>query len=125
MDQISILFKEYDTLRAEILTRTNNGYQLMTVMAGALAWLLSRPVNRMFFVSLTVVGLLLVLFVAALWRDIHMISARLQELEHDINELAGKELLRWETRWSGGPLGWIWRHPSMAKRNSLTHTSGQ
>jgi len=45
MDPIQILFKEYDTLRSEIITRTNCGYQLLALGAGALAWLASRPLN--------------------------------------------------------------------------------
>ncbi len=113
MDPIQILFKEYDTLRSEIITRTNCGYQLLALGAGALAWLASRPINQMLFVSLGVVLAAMVIFVGIWWRDTYMCSCRVKEIERQINNLAGMELLKWETHWTGGPFAYITRHPGM------------
>jgi hypothetical protein len=45
MDKIDILFKEYDTLRGEIITRGNSRDQLLEfsalILAGLLAWIVS------------------------------------------------------------------------------------
>ena len=118
MEPIQILFKEYDSLRSEIVARTNNGYQLIAVGAGALAWLASRPVNGMLFVSIGIILVALLAFVGAWWRDTYMCSCRVKELEHEINALAGRELLKWETHWTGGPIAFISRYPGMARTNA-------
>jgi len=118
MEPIQILFKEYDTLRGEIVSRTNNGYQLIALGAGALAWLASRPVNGMLFVSIGIILLGMLVFVALWWRDTYMCSCRVKELEGEINALAGQTLLKWETHWTGGPIAFISRYPGMARINN-------
>jgi len=111
MDHIQILFKEYDSLRAEIIARTNVGYQLLGLGAGALAWLLSRPINQVFVFSLVIIGIAMIIFVGVWWRDTYMCSCRIKEIEKEINTLAGAALLKWETGWTGGPFSWITRRP--------------
>lgn len=37
MEKINILLKEYDTLRPEIIARTNNSYQLWAAAAAGVA----------------------------------------------------------------------------------------
>jgi hypothetical protein len=41
-DQIDILLKEYDTLRADILLRSNIVFSILAVAAGILAWFIQR-----------------------------------------------------------------------------------
>jgi hypothetical protein len=111
-DHMQILFKEYDTLPTEIIARTNNGYQLFGIGAatGALiAWLGSHSAD------VTLWGLIAVAFVACaimtrvLVRDTNVIAGRVIEIEAEINLMAGKTLLQWETRSGGAATGWLIR----------------
>jgi O-antigen ligase len=112
MDHIAILFKEYETLRAEIIARLNHSYQILGIGTVALTWILSRPVDRMLFIAL---GALIFAVAAITWkirRDLGRLSARLREVEVHINTLAGERLLGWETTWSSKVTGWFWRKRS-------------
>src|SRR5260221_12421050 len=96
MDHIAILFKEYDTLRTESISRLNHSYQVLGIATVTLTWILSHPIDRMFFISL---GALLAATVGLSWkirRDLGRLSARLRELEIHINALASESLLEWE-----------------------------
>ncbi len=59
--KIEILFKEYDTLRAEIISRTNNMCQLITIGAAwgvaLLAWIGGHRPDRTFWISFSVFAL--------------------------------------------------------------------
>ena len=107
--QIEILFKEYDTLRNEIVARTNNGYQLLTIggvlSAGLIGWLSQHRFDRTLWLVLSIFAVVLLVSAALLVGDIRMLGLRLQELESEINKLAGAELLKWERTWGGGVLG--------------------
>lgn len=102
MDHIQILFKEYDTLRAEILGRANNLFQLLTVAIVAMGWLLSHPQDTALPVALCVSIFAILAFGVLIWRAVHLAARRLRELEREINGLAGKDLLKWETSWGEG-----------------------
>ena len=116
MEHVEVLFKEYDTLRAEIISRTTNAHQLLTIFAGlyvgVFSWLVSRP-GLMTIQGLSVLGGVTVAFVLVLvgvnrWviqLDINRAAARLRELEAEINRLCGAELLKWETHWGGAVTG--------------------
>jgi hypothetical protein len=128
-DQIEILLKEYDTLCAEILVRTTGGYQLivvgailftalLTVMATRSApsssdigrsWL-SLHTRTAFWVCLCVLIAFGCVFSWAFRRDINIIAERLQRIEHQVNGLAGTDLLEWETKWGAKSTGWFPRH---------------
>ena len=112
MDQISILFKEYDALRSEVQARTNHGHQIGAIGAVVLTWLLSRPIAPKFWAILASVS---VVFAVATWmtfRDINKASVRLRELEQGINFLAGAPLLQWESYWGSATRGYFtWGAP--------------
>jgi hypothetical protein len=99
--RIEILFKEYDALRTEIIARTGNIYQLVSIggglLAGLLAWhhLLKSDLALWLLLLLVVPGILA--FVLTLV-DLNRASGRLQELEQEINEMAGADLLKCEKR---------------------------
>ncbi len=118
MDQeLEILFKEYDTLLNEIITRTNNGYQLFAVSgglaAGLIGWFSQHRFDRTFWLLLLVFSFVILVSAGLLIADLRRASLRLQELESQINELAGMELLKWERSWGrGSPGGLIFRRRS-------------
>ena len=111
MDQrLQILFKEYDALRAEILVRINNMFQILgvagTLTVLGLPWLWSKGLTTPFWVSLGLMAVLLF----GLWLLIHVEMARaafrIREIEEAVNAIANAELLRWESRW-GRANSWI------------------
>lgn len=98
-DKVTILLAEYNMLRAEILTRTTHGFQLMTVYAVLFVWIMQAKDSVRFWLSLAMaVG---TLFIAS-WisfSNINRCVKRVLELEKDINTRAGGEnLLVWETQ---------------------------
>ena len=108
-EQVNVLLKEYDTLRAEIIARTNNCYQLCAAAAAALAWLTGRANEWTLWALYAFLFLISAGVAFALYRDINALCSRVSTIERGINHLSGdKELLEWETRWGGGsPNGWF------------------
>jgi hypothetical protein len=107
-DKIDILFKEYDTLRAEILNRTNNLFTLMAIGGGVLTLLLSFKNELRLWLPLLLFFGLIFGFIA--WindRNIRRIARRLMQIENQVNHLAGGDepLLEWETRWGAAAFG--------------------
>jgi hypothetical protein len=99
-EMIPILFKEYDTLRSELVSRINYWYTLAGLALLAFGWLVQRnqwrdPVTYVALVLLVIAG---TCFALLLSRDVRLIAARIRELEAEINQLAGRDLLKWETR---------------------------
>lgn len=103
-DWIPILFKEYDTLRAEILARVNNSYQLHAVASGLIGLTLSNLLakgadGKLILAAVTTFAAPWFLLWLSIHRMIRRCARRLQEIEGRINELAGADLLRWESHW--------------------------
>ena len=113
-DKIAVLSKEYDTLRAEIVARTTNCYQVWAATAAAITWLSGRPIEWTLWTLSATLALIFVGVLGALYRDINALSERVSIIERKINDLAGgEELLEWETRWGGAsPNGWFCRKRS-------------
>src|ERR1700716_193070 len=90
---IQIIFKEYDTLRAEIIARTTGGFQLISIIAllssALLAWAGSHPYSKVLWVGIGVLCLASVLFFYVAHRDINLLASRVRQLEAEINKLAG------------------------------------
>jgi hypothetical protein len=108
-----ILFKEYDTLRAEIIGRTAGGFQLIAILGAVLAAILvlasSSGVDVVFWVA---VGVFIISAIAFSWwarRDINLIARRVAEIELEINRLCNDTLLIWETECGGAAGGWLRR----------------
>ena len=105
---ILILFKEYDTLRAEAQVRTSGGFQLITIAALAVTVLLGWASPRSDgAVWVALIGIF-ALAAAFIWYQRHasnLLAWRLRQIESEINRLAGAEILQWESKWSGAIRG--------------------
>jgi hypothetical protein len=101
-DKIQILLNEYNSLRTEVIHRTNNLYQMIAVGAVLFSLALARPYMdvRFWFAISIGVGVLAV-FGFLIHNDLEKAARRLRELESDINHRAGETLLIWETVWGG------------------------
>jgi len=106
MEHVEILFKEYDTLRTEIIVRNNSVGHLLAIVAAGLTWGVTwmashPPVNWQIGACLAVLLLLMILYFRALYVEISNQAAKLVDLELAINEIAGKTLLTWESTRKG------------------------
>lgn len=105
-EKIKILLQEYATLRQEVIARTTHGFQLLSVGSVVLAWMMTTQKTSGFFwpgLSIAVI-----VYLIAIWftlRDINKATARLRQLEQDVNRRAGEDLLVWESRWGGAVTG--------------------
>jgi hypothetical protein len=112
-EKIGILFKEYDTLRTEIIGRAAGGYQLIAItaviFAAVLGWRASREPDWIFWAG---IGLVIATAVFFSWwtrRDINIIARRIRDIEKKINELSGETLLIWESELGSMAGGWLKR----------------
>lgn len=118
-DKVQVLLHEYDTLRTEIIHRTNHMYQLLGIGSAILAWLASRPVDARFWILLVLSLGAISLFSWFMHRDISKAAERLRQLEQDVNRRAGEELLVWERRWGGAVTGNLGRgRPRLAENTA-------
>lgn len=110
--KIDVLMKEYDTLRQEILARSNNRFSILGLMfAAATALAAFKNTSMLKDISLTTAAWSMavwLLLMGAVWwslgRLIYACNRRLVMIERQVNELAGEELLRWETTYSPNTL---------------------
>jgi hypothetical protein len=110
LGKTTILFKEYDTLRAELIARSTHWYQLGGIAIAVIGWLVARPFDKPTIIALPVVMILGAFFAVTLARDVYFLANRLRELEAEINMIAGSELLKWETRYGGtASKSYFWR----------------
>ena len=100
-EKIQIRLAEYNTLRAEIIARTTNAYQVWGLIAVVVIWILQQPVGSTLAIGVTlaVVGLSFGLW--SLTRDVIRAGIRVQEIEREINDRAGEKLLVWENERGG------------------------
>jgi hypothetical protein len=110
--KVQILLHEYNTLRAEVLSRYTAQFQSSTVAVGAFVGLMLAASNPNIGFSWIIIILLVatgVLFGAVLfWIDVDIAKAarRLREIETQVNSLASDTLLRWENKYGlGGIVG--------------------
>jgi ABC-type transport system involved in Fe-S cluster assembly fused permease/ATPase subunit len=123
MDKIQILFHEYDTLRTEVIHRINNMYQLIVGSVALLIWLASKWGTASFCAFLIFSSLVFLFFWWIIYRGITTLNRRLQQLEEEINGLAGEQLLKWETLWSFVVTGYLYgATPKQATRISNSDT---
>lgn len=117
LQRISILLKEYDTLRTEILQRRAAGFALAPILAAIVGWLGYRILEGHRYTAIAVaVMTLCALFVGPKFMNIRIrrCSARLQRIEQRINSLAADDLLEWESKWG---IGGVAHHFRDAFRN--------
>jgi hypothetical protein len=111
MEKIQILLCEHRMLRDEIIARMAHVHQLIAIGVSALALLigLGALASPKFWIAL---GLVASVLAVAFWiwlRDIKKAGARIREIELDVNERVGEDLLIWENLWGGGVTGFIGR----------------
>jgi hypothetical protein len=97
-DKVTILLHEYNMLRAEILTRTTHGFQLIPVYAALFVWIMQAWPGVRFWLSVAVAVGTLVFASWITFANIDRCVKRVLELEKDINTHAGENLLVWETQ---------------------------
>lgn len=104
---VEILFKEYDTLREEILSRMNNRFTF-----GGLLGVIAAFVGSQTQLSIPLrlgTGLLALVTILVLWWFLGLLiykaHLRIAALEKKINELAGADLLEWESNVLHRPFG--------------------
>jgi len=113
-EKIMILFKEYDTLRAEAISRSGGGYQVIAIFAGLiaaiLAWGATHPPVATFWAAVGTLILAAIFSAFLVLRDIYAIARRVAEIERAINHLAGdQELLIWESKRGSAASGLLLR----------------
>ena len=114
-EQIVVRLKEYDTLRAEIATRTAGIYQAVgisaTVAIFLFTWWSSSTLNfgLSFWVAVGLFALTSIVFALSTRRDINKIARRIADIEAEVNRLSGATLLEWESRFGAASTGWFRR----------------
>src|SRR3954454_23500162 len=95
-DKIEILLHEYDSLRDEIMQRSNQMFQLIAIGSAALTWLLSQAIDAKALTFTVFSAAVVAVLGWMMRRDINKSASRLRGIEREANERAGEELLRWE-----------------------------
>lgn len=99
-DRIQILLSEYSTLRAEIISRTANGFTLTTIGVTVLTWVIKEFTSKSPWYYWLGALTLVVVFGLGVFvniRDITRAAQRVKALELEINSRAGEHLLIWES----------------------------
>jgi hypothetical protein len=100
IDKINVLMKEYEALRAEIRSRSDNQFTLLGFAGLVLTWLFSRSLAIRHWLELLAVIVPILLFMNFLIiQAIKRCAYRLMAIEKQVNSFAGDHLLEWETRW--------------------------
>lgn len=114
LDKITILLHEYDGLRGEMVQRWIGMQQQISigvlVLLGVITVLFQNKIEhpRDYFLY-GLLGIAVCIFIYAMWqvrRDTNKAAERVREIERDVNQRAGEDLLQWETRWGGAVTGY-------------------
>ena len=125
--KIEVLLKEYDRLWDEMISRMNNRFAVIGYLGGLLAFivyqtknvawpeamwplsLLRLPKDILWPSALVVVGLF---FLFVIWRRfgtlIKRLAWRVSQIEKQVNELIGEDVLVWETLQIKTGIFWKW-----------------
>lgn len=104
--RIEILLKEYDTLRQEIISRTNNRFAITGFFGAVALFAVTKEGLDAFWKCAISVASLVFLLALWLWIKflIDLCAQRIAKIERRINELAGDTLLEWETEVAKRPV---------------------
>jgi hypothetical protein len=104
--KIQVLLAEYAALRAEVLSRSAQKFQVQTLAGTALVAIvgLTGLLSAISLILLTI--LLTALGLRLLDQITRRLAARLREIETSVNGLAGETLLRWENESGVGPISY-------------------
>ena len=116
--KISILIAEYNSLRSETVTRTGHGFQIAGFSITALSIWAAEETSGRTWLALTAIIFLLVASGWFTFREIAKANRRIREIELDVNDRAGEDLLIWENLWDGWATG-IWGRASPHSRAKL------
>jgi len=119
-DRITILLKEYDTLRAEMTARINSRFAFLGLTMGiaALVWSRDRAPSTMVMLGLAAILLAVWFYLGQL---LYRLRVAIAHVENEINKLAGTQLLTWESHASSRLLSHV--HGLFAKKRN-TNTEG-
>jgi ABC-type multidrug transport system fused ATPase/permease subunit len=96
---IDVVLHEYDSLRAEIQDRMVARFQLIGYL-GIAATLLGTTdiskLSRVLLITFAVIGFIIVWFSFGFY--IRRLARRLREIEKEVNEKLGEEVLVWESK---------------------------
>ena len=102
-EKIQILLAEYNTLRDEVISRVDTGYQIVAFVLAALTIVVGVRFDwRMELSLLGTLSLLIWLIWLFAMRDLACLARRVIALEAEINKRSGEELLIYESRLGGG-----------------------
>lgn len=104
---IYVIIAEYSSLRSEILTRTSNMYQLFGAGFATLLWIFTNSYSYSTLIVFFVGVFFFLLFYWLIERDIRKAARRIREIEREVNNRTGEQLLIWESRWGGGVTGFF------------------
>ena len=114
-DKITILLKEYDTLRAEMIARINSRFAFLGLTMGivALVWSRDRAPSTMVMLGLAATLLVVWFYLGQL---LYRLRVAIAHVENEINKLAGTQLLTWESHRSSRLLSHV--HGLFAKKRN-------
>jgi hypothetical protein len=126
--KIQILLKEYDALRAEIISRASNRFSSLGILAAVVAFVASQKDALFAWIAGGVVVIVLIGVWLRLGYLIGRCSAQIAKIEEQINELADADLLSWESRaaplWVWYPVRWIRRKHVLPSREGREKADG-
>jgi len=96
--RVTVLLKEYDTLRTEVLARIRSRFELLTVSVAALGFLLSRKDTAAELLVLS--GIVVFTLHTYFGWSIAKINHRLADIESQVNRRVADEVLVWESQMS-------------------------
>ena len=97
-EKVTVLLSEYTTLRTEIIQRTGHGFQLLSVGVAVVALVNAIGIDSWKWVFSAFAILVVIIAICITLQAIKQLSARVRELESEINARVCEPLLRWETR---------------------------
>jgi hypothetical protein len=129
--KVQVLLAEHASLRAEIVARIGHVYQLIGSGATVLTVLLitlnplklrflgnvasrtERKRAQILFFAMTALFLTVFAWATLSYaRDANRIADRIRQIELDVNDRVGEDLLVWENLWGDSATGfWWWRGP--------------
>jgi hypothetical protein len=108
---VEVVLHEYDSLREEVLSRMNSRFQLLGLVGIAATLLGVSGVSKHWhWVFVVVIAILILL---GLWLyfglAIKRCAARLRQIEEEVNNAFGRQVLAWETALPSGGLYRLFR----------------
>jgi hypothetical protein len=123
-EKVKILLNEYNTLRAEIIARVGHSYQLIAVGVAAILLLFGLwPIGKIFWAMLAIAVTTIAIAFWIWLRDTLKAAERIREIEIDINQRVGEDILIWENIWGGGVTGFIGRARPLSRIHLSTRVA--